>query len=195
MTGARQDLPAQKAAFRRRAREVRATAHAAAPEAAREAAARFLEAIEVPSGAIVSGYRPIRNEIDPSPLMSALIAQGARICVPVITGPDDPLEFRAWTPETEMQTGAFGAEIPVGGAVLTPTIVITPLLAFDRAGARLGYGGGHYDRSLKALRAGAGAQAVGFAYAAQEAEALPREPTDQPLDAVVTERGAIFFPR
>ena len=74
---------------------------------------------------------------------------------------------------------------------IEPEILIVPLVAFDRAGGRLGYGGGFYDRTLELLRSRRPTRAIGFAYAAQEAEALPLEPTDQPLDMVVTEAEVI----
>ena len=92
-----------------------------------------------------------------------------------------------------MVAGVFGAAIPEVGDWMTPEIVIVPLVAFDRAGGRLGYGGGFYDRTLEGLRAARPTLAIGFAYAGQEAEGLPLEATDQPLDMVVTEAGVIEF--
>ena len=92
-----------------------------------------------------------------------------------------------------MVAGPFGAKVPVGGEWLEPEILIVPLVAFDRSGARLGYGGGFYDRSLKMLRARRKTIAVGFAYAGQQADELPIEPTDQPLDAIVTQSETMIF--
>jgi 5-formyltetrahydrofolate cyclo-ligase len=138
---------------------------------------------------IISGFCPIRTEIDSIPLMKSLHAAGHRICVPVIQGRGTALKFREWRPGAEMIEGAFGALVPAEGAWLKPRLLITPLLAFDAQGWRLGYGGGFYDRTLERLRALRRTVAVGFAYSAQQVDAVPREPTDQPLDAVATELG------
>lgn len=138
---------------------------------------------------VISGFCPIRTEIDPTPLMAALHSAGHRLCVPVIQGRGLTLKFIEWHPSAEMIEGPFGAQIPVTGAVLKPRLLITPLLAFDAGGWRLGYGGGFYDRTLECLRAARRTLAVGFAYSAQQVDEVPREPTDQRLDAVVTERG------
>jgi 5-formyltetrahydrofolate cyclo-ligase len=92
-----------------------------------------------------------------------------------------------------MVEGPFGAKIPEAGADVIPEVLIVPLVAFDARGFRLGYGGGFYDRTLEGLRARGPVVAVGFAYGAQEAEALPLEPTDQRLDAIVTEAGVRVF--
>jgi 5-formyltetrahydrofolate cyclo-ligase len=99
------------------------------------------------------------------------------------------LRFREWRPDVEMIEGPYGAMVPAVGVWLKPLLLITPLLAFDAEGWRLGYGGGFYDRTLARLRAARRTVAVGFAYSAQQVGAVPREPTDQRLDAVVTERG------
>lgn len=180
-------IAARRAAFARRK-----AAKAAAPEAVEQAAARFLAEVPFEEGEIVSGYRPIRTELDPTPLMLSLHERGLRLCVPVIAAESQPLAFREWTPTCAMIVGAFDAEVPEIGDWLEPTLLIAPLVGFDRAGWRLGYGGGFYDRTLHKLRALRPTRAIGYAYAAQELEAAPRDPTDQPLDAVVTERETIF---
>ena len=138
---------------------------------------------------IISGFCPIRTEIDPTPLMKTLHRVGHRLCVPVIQGRGVALKFREWQPGAEMIEGQFGALVPAVGAWLKPRLLITPLLAFDANGWRLGYGGGFYDRTLERLRNARRTLAVGFAYSAQRVDAVPREPTDQPLDAIVTEQG------
>lgn len=141
---------------------------------------------------IIAGYMPIRTEIDPRPAMAAL-SRAHRIAVPVIVGDGLPLKFRHWTPEAAMVPGPFGAQVPAEGDWLVPDLIILPLVAFDRRGTRLGYGGGFYDRSLAQLtEAASRPAAIGFAYAAQELPELPREPTDQPLDLIVTEIGALI---
>ncbi len=106
-----------------------------------------------------------------------------------------PLKFAHWEPDMELVPGAFGALIPVAPSFFEPEILIVPLVAFDRLGGRLGYGGGFYDRTLQLLRARRATLAIGFAYGAQMAESLPLEPTDQPLDLIVTETNVIDLRR
>jgi 5-formyltetrahydrofolate cyclo-ligase len=185
------DTPDEKRALRRAAFAARREAHAADAGAADAAAGRFLEAGFAEGARIASGFRPIRTEIDPTPLMEALLARGLRLCVPVIEGKGLPLAFREWTPGSEMVEGPFGAEVPAEGDWLEPDLLIAPLLAFDREGWRLGYGGGFYDRTLARLRPLRLTRAVGLAYAAQEVEAVPHDETDQRLDAIVTEAEVI----
>lgn len=136
---------------------------------------------------ILSGYMPMRTEIDPLPAMAG---HSGPVCVPVIPGKDMALEFHRWTSETQMIEGSFKALIPAKPDPLVPRALIVPLLAFDRRGFRLGYGGGFYDRTLAALRANGEVFAVGFAFAVQEIDAVPVDATDQVLDAIVTPDGA-----
>lgn len=181
----------QKAQLRQLMGDRRNAAHAAASGAGEAARDHFLVAGLQDGARIVSAYRPIRSELDPEPLMHALIALGCRLCLPVVQGKGKPLKFREWTPETVMEDGPYGAEVPSSGDWLTPELLIVPLLAFDMTGARLGYGGGFYDRTIADLSATASIRAVGFAYAAQQVDAVPVEPTDRLLDAIVTEKGII----
>lgn len=136
-------------------------------------------------GVPLSGYMPIRSEIDPLPAMAEAAAHGP-VAIPVIEARGAPLRFARWEPEMALVPGAFGAMIPERPEFVTPEILIVPLLAFTRDGHRLGYGGGFYDRTLEALRAARPTLAIGFAYAAQEAGQVPLEPTDAPLDMIVT---------
>lgn len=161
-----------------------------APDAAVAAARSFLREIRPPAGTVFSGYLPIRDELDPRPLMQELIERGHLAALPVVAGRDEPLLFRRWTPGQPLIEDAFGVSIPMQDAeVVRPMLLIVPLLAFDAAGFRLGYGGGYYDRTLAALRAGGGpVTAVGFAYGAQEFDDFPRHAGDQRLDCIVTER-------
>lgn len=138
----------------------------------------------------LAGYMAMRTEIDP---LDAMAAHAGPVGVPVITGAGQPLRFREWGPGCALIEGEFGARIPAEGAWLEPEVLIVPLLAWDRRGYRLGYGGGFYDRTLQGLRARHRVLAVGFAFAAQEVDAVPIDGYDQPLDAVVTERGVIRF--
>ncbi len=183
-----------KAELRRALAARRRCAAAAAPDAAEAVCARALAGLRLPPAAVVSGYWPLRDELDPRPLMLALAARGHRLALPVVTGKARPLRFRAWAPGQALVAAAFGTQIPPEGAEeITPQVLLVPLLAFDRRGCRLGYGGGFYDRTLAGLRAAGGVLAVGLAYADQACAALPVEPTDQPLDVLVTERELLTF--
>ncbi len=173
---------ARKAAFARR-KPLFETATAAQ-------AGHLSEVLAGYRGVPVSGFMPIRTEIDPRPAMAEAAAYGS-VGVPVIEGKTQPLKFALWTPDTRMVAGAFGVPIPADPEFFEPEILIVPLLAFDRAGARLGYGGGFYDRTLDQLRARRATLAIGFAFAGQESDDIPQEPTDAPLDMIVTERGVI----
>lgn len=141
-------------------------------------------------GVPLAGYMAMRTEIDPTAAMEEASAHGP-VGVPVIIGAGQPLQFRLWDPDCKMVKGDFGALIPETGAWMIPEILIVPLVAFDLKGGRLGYGGGFYDRTLEMLRATRPTLAIGFAYAGQEAQDLPLEPTDQPLDMIVTENGVV----
>lgn len=176
---------ARKAAFARR----KATFEAAGPGRA----GYLSEVLAGYRGVPISGYSAMRTEIDPLPALEEAAAHGP-VGLPVILGAGRPLKFREWTPGCAMLAGEFGAAIPAEGDWIDPQILIVPLLAFDRAGGRLGYGGGFYDRTLEALRVAHPVLAIGFAFAGQEVEHLPLEPTDQPLDLIVTEQG-ILEPR
>jgi 5-formyltetrahydrofolate cyclo-ligase len=183
-----------KRAARTAAAVARAAAHQAAPGAARQAAGHALAEIGALRVRCVAGYLPIRTEIDPLPAMLALGGLGYRLCVPVIEGPGRPLRFRAWTPEAELAPGPYGVPVPADGDWLDPDALLVPLLAYDRRAFRLGYGGGFYDRTIHDLRGRAPVHAFGFAYAGQRIEAVPHEPTDAPLDGVVTEDGVLRPP-
>lgn len=185
-----------KAELRCEAAARRALAHAADPEAGERLAAMFPVEHAPPSGAVVAGYHPFRTEIDPRPLMRRLAEAGARLALPVTPpkGSDLPLAFRLLRPEATLApapTGFGVHEPPVDAPLAKPDLVLVPLLAFDRTGARLGYGAGHYDRTLPGLAARPGFRVIGLAYAAQEVERLPAEPHDHPLDAILTERAYI----
>ena len=176
---------AQKAEARRAGLAVRRAAFQAGQGQAAELLADFLRDQQ---GRVLAGYMPMRTEIDP---LAAMAAHQGPVCVPVIPGPGRPLRFREWSPGCPMVAGDFGALIPAEGAWLEPQVLIVPLLAFDRRGYRLGYGGGFYDRTLERLRSRGAMLALGFAFAAQEVAKVPTEPTDQRLDAIMTETGLI----
>lgn len=143
----------------------------------------------VPEGAAVSGFWPIGSEIDLRPLLMALAGHGHAVALPVVVGRERPLVFRAWREGDAVAERQWGIREPLESAPeITPDALLVPLLAFDRAGYRLGYGGGFYDRTLEKLRARGGAIAIGAAWAAQEVPAVPHGAYDQPLDWMLTER-------
>lgn len=181
------DPAAAKAAARAAAFARRRAAFAAGHPAP---AGRLIHALAPFRGRPVAGYMPMRTEIDPLPAMAEMAAFGP-VGVPVIVAPATPLRFARWTPEAEMVDGPFGARVPATADWIVPEAVIVPLVAFDRRGGRLGYGGGFYDRTLAALRAAGPVAAIGFAWAAQEDDSLPLEPMDERLDLIVTEAGVI----
>ncbi len=183
------DLSAIKAAARKAAFARRKAAHAMDNGAG---ASLLSELLAGHRGVPLAGYMPIRTEIDPLPAMAEASAYGS-VGVPVIQGEGQPLKFSRWEPDAPLKDGPFGAQIPEVDDFFEPEILIVPLVAFDREGGRLGYGGGFYDRTLELLRGKRATLAIGFAYAAQEADGLPLEATDQPLDMVVTEREVISF--
>ena len=149
-----------------------------------------------PPGAVVSGYAAIRDELNPLPLLKLLGAGGHPIALPVTAGKGKPLIFRAWEPGAPLKTGAFSVPVPgEDAAVLTPGIVLVPLLAFDTDGFRLGYGAGFYDRTLAGLRAKGSVTAIGIAFDEQRLEAVPRDAYDEPLDWVLTPSGPIRIER
>lgn len=184
---------AAKRKLRETARARRAAIDAALRASAARAVARHvLDAVPIPKGAVVSGYWPIGDELDIRPLLAALDRRGHPLCLPVVTGRGQPLVFRAWRPGDALTPAPFGTRVPPEDAPeRVPHALLVPLLAFDKAGYRLGYGGGFYDRTLARLRASDPATlAVGVAFAAQEVAAVPHAATDERLDWIVTERGA-----
>lgn len=183
------DLAMIKAEVRKSAFARRKSAHATAAPGQASHLSAFLAGHR---GVPLAGYMPIRTEIDPLPAMAEAAAYGP-VGVPVIEAEGRPLHFSHWQPDGPMREGPFGAQVPQVDDFFDPEIVIVPLVAFDRSGGRLGYGGGFYDRTLECLRALRPTLAVGFAFAVQEATDLPLETTDQPLDLIITETGVIEF--
>jgi len=182
--------------FRRRAKKARARAAAAQPQAARFAAGHFMSAIAPKAGQTVALYSPKGDELDTGPLAKALAEEGVAVALPVVTGKTAPLTFRLFEIDRPLVEGPYGILEPdENAAEVRPDIVVTPLLAARKAdGARLGMGGGHYDRTLEALRAGpSGVTAVGYGYGDQLTERFPVAPHDQFLDWFVSERGALHF--
>jgi 5-formyltetrahydrofolate cyclo-ligase len=149
--------------------------------------AHVLRGAPPPPGAVVSGFWPLAGEIDIRPLLYALRLRGHPVALPITPSKGEALSFRLWEPGQAMVRERFGTMAPTGGAA-EPSYLLVPLLAFDGACRRLGYGAGYYDRTLAALP---GATAVGVAFAAQRVDRVPTGPYDIPLHAVATERGVI----
>ncbi len=138
-------------------------------------------------GVAIAGTWPLPGELDLRPLWAALHAAGHPVLLPETPPLGHPLIFRRWTPASAMIAERFGTLRPDGPAA-TPDMIIAPFLAFDRAGHRLGYGGGYYDRTLAAL---ADITAIGAGYAALEVDSVPAGPHDRRLATIITEHGVI----
>ncbi|MBL9079619.1 MAG: 5-formyltetrahydrofolate cyclo-ligase [Planctomycetes bacterium] len=192
---------ADKTELRQQARTVRDRLEPATRRAwSQQIADHGTEALRahIAPGTIVSAYWPMRSEADPRPLASALGRLGATLCLPAFVG--TVMEFRQWRDGDALVPAGFQTfEPPAAAPVVRPGLVLAPLLAFDRRGTRLGWGKGYYDTWLGAADAaaargdGARALVVGIAFACQEVVAVPCEPHDRRLDAVVTEQGCRWW--
>ena len=138
---------------------------------------------------IIAGFAPIGDEIDLWLLLHHLRGSGCIIGLPVTHAKPSPLTFRRWTEDCEMACDQYGIQYPKNGEVITPQLLLVPLLAFTSRGDRLGYGGGYYDRTLSKLRASGELFACGVAYAGQEVDDLPTDAHDVGLDGILTEDG------
>ena len=184
-----ESLSDKKAALRGEARARRDALPADVRKAAAEAIAARPFPLAVTPGTIVSGFMPLKSEINPLPLMRKLAGQGARLALPVVVGRGKPLVMREWVFGEPLVAGVWGIREPKPeAAVVDPDILLVPLLAFDRAGHRIGYGAGYYDLTLAQLRARKPVIAAGLAFAAQEVATIPATPRDARLDLVLTER-------
>jgi 5-formyltetrahydrofolate cyclo-ligase len=187
------DIETAKAGLRAMAHRTRAAIYSdARAEAAKAAAGHFFSGVELAPGEIVAAYWPIRDELDCRPVLTRLVDSGQPVCLPVVIGDGEALELRLWAEGEPLYPSGFGTLAPPEGApVVEPDVILMPLLGFDKQGTRLGYGGGYYDRTLTILSKIP--RLVGYAFASQEIEHIPREPHDIPLDAVVTEAGYRSF--
>jgi 5-formyltetrahydrofolate cyclo-ligase len=187
-------LETQKSTLRATALAKRDALSSEQRDAAAQAMALRGLPFEIMPGAVAAGYAPIRSEIDPVPLMRKLAVQGVRLALPAIMAGDQPLKFRAWSPGDGLQRGRLGILEPSADAKeVIPDILLVPLAAFDRSGHRIGYGAGHYDRTLEHLRKLKAITAIGVAYAVQEVEAVPALLHDAALDYVLTETQVLDF--
>ena len=181
-----------KARLRREALARRDALPAPLRAAAAEAIASRPFPVAIAPGTIVSGFMPMKSEINPLPLMRKLAEAGAALALPVVAGSGKPLVMRAWAFGAPLASGVWGIREPMPDAPeVVPDILIVPLAAFDRRGHRIGYGAGYYDMTIAALRAIKPVIAVGIAFAAQEIAEVPATPRDARLDLVLTERDVI----
>jgi len=137
---------------------------------------------------IASAYWSIKDEASTFPLLEKLAMLGVATALPVMQGRWAPLCFRLWKMGEPLGAAKWGIMEPLPAPEVFPDLLFVPLLGFDRAGNRLGYGAGFYDRTLAKLRAMQPMTAVGVAYAVQELSAIPSEAYDQKLDYVLTDR-------
>ncbi|WP_245447678.1 5-formyltetrahydrofolate cyclo-ligase [Nitratireductor sp. OM-1] len=155
-----------------------------------EALASQAQRIAVRSGTVVSGFWPMRSEMDVRPLMAVLAARGARIALPAILD-RTTIVFREYRPDAPLVDMGFGTWGPDDrAAVLDPEIMLVPLAAFDARGHRIGYGAGYYDRAIARLKArGLSPRLIGIAFDCQEVGGVPDEPHDERLPEMLTESG------
>lgn len=187
-------MVAAKAALRVQMRARRKALIREHPEAdwqAGDRAQELLDGLRLRRPGVAALYHASGAEMDPRPLAENLIKLGWKIALPACEALDEPVIFRLWKPGDRLAPDAAGIASPLASAGdLSPDLVVVPLIAFDRTGARLGQGGGYYDRTLAELRRTRNAPpCVGLAFAGQEVEAVPHEDHDQKLDAILTELG------
>jgi 5-formyltetrahydrofolate cyclo-ligase len=170
----------------------------ALPATQRQAAAEIIAArqfpVAIPRGAVVSGFMPMKSEINPLPLLKRLAAEGAKLALPVVAGRGKPLIMRAWEFGGPLEAGVWGIRQPKADAPeIDPDILIVPLAAFDRAGHRIGYGAGYYDMTVTRLRGIKSVVVIGIGFAVQEIPRVPATERDARLDLVLTEREIFDF--
>lgn len=186
-------VDAAKTALRYQARKRRAAIdYVSRVKAAEDLAEHGLDFLAGREIAAVSGYYPVRDELDCLALLKRLEDQGAPIALPVIVREPKDLQFRAWASDAPSVAGNFGIPVPEPREkYIRPDVVLTPLLAFDRLGYRLGYGGGYYDCALSRLASEGPVIAIGLAFDCQEVETVPHDESDYRLDWVLTPSGPL----
>jgi 5-formyltetrahydrofolate cyclo-ligase len=185
-------IEAAKTALRREALKRREDIPADQRAAAAQALAEHAAAIVPRPGIVVSGYSPLKSEINPLPLMRRCADAGAALALPVVAGRGQPLIMRAWDFGQALGSGVWGIREPQPESPeVYPDVLFVPLLAFDRYGHRIGYGAGYYDMTIARLRALKTVTAIGVAFATQEIDEVPVTPRDARLDLMLTEHGMI----
>ncbi len=187
------EIAAAKILLRRQAASVRALLYDAGGKSASKALAdHALDFLRGYPGAILAGFKPIRNEINVLPTLDAAFQAGHTLGMPVVLGRGEPLIFRQWEPGQPLVPGQFGTEQPGHEhPLIVPDIVLVPMLAFDMTHRRLGYGGGFYDRTIWGLRRQKQVITVGVAFAGQKVDAVPYTEEDERLDFIITDRGMV----
>ncbi len=175
---------------RKKAIEARQAAHETELNAGEALASNF-DIQTSPNGLIIAGYMPMDSEIDPIALMRKLQTQGAILALPRVNKKKQMLDFHIYDFGDLLEQSAFGIREPLESSpIIEPDWLLVPLLAYDKYGRRLGYGGGFYDKAIFQLKANKKIKTIGIAYSAQEVEAVPHEAHDEPLDWIVTNKGA-----
>ena len=180
-----------KTLMRKQAAKIRQQEADRHPDAAEKLATYYQLLIDRFGSGVYAAYLPIRSEISPLPLIGVLYDIGEPTAMPVTPGEGNPLSFRRWSVGDELEDGPHGTrQPPASGTPVLPDVVLAPLLAFDPAGWRLGYGGGFYDRTIADFAArGHKARVIGLAYDGQKLDKVPVGPHDMPLDAVLCPSG------
>jgi 5-formyltetrahydrofolate cyclo-ligase len=183
------DIKFSKAEARKTASLVRKTAHEHAADTAGLALVGHHFPVAPAAGrSVVSAFFPYQSEIDTRPLLGKLAGEGWTTALPIVIALGQPLVFRRWLPGQATVPGMWNIPQPTEDSpVVEPDVLLVPMLAFDRQGYRLGYGGGFYDRTLEVLRAKKPIVAIGVAYASQQVDSVVRGAHDQPLDFVMTD--------
>jgi 5-formyltetrahydrofolate cyclo-ligase len=187
------NIDAIKQDARKAAGKIRAHLHPEHSQSGSLALASHAFPIAASAGALnISGFFPYKSEIDTRPLLGRLAGEGWTTALPIVIASGDPLMFRRWYPGQPTTPGMWDIPQPTEDSpLIEPDVLLVPMLAFDRKGYRLGYGGGFYDRTLAKLRAKKSVIAIGVAYAGQEVDSVPRDAHDQPLDFIMTEKEVI----
>ena len=152
-----------------------------------ECIAAALEALLAEYPGTLGAYWPFRAEFDPRPLLERAVAEGRLVALPAVIDKKGPLEYRAWRPGEALVDGVWNIPVPERRRVVVPAVVLAPLVGFDEACYRLGYGGGYFDRTLAALSPRP--LAIGVGFAAQLLATIHPQPFDVPMDVIVTEAG------
>lgn len=186
-------LQFDKQALREQCRQLRLSLAQSQAQLASQQVSEHILAYTPPSAQVVAAYLPVRGELDIRSACAQLAARGHQLCLPVVMGRGKPLAFRRWQPEDPLIKAHHGVHVPrEEQPLLEPDFLLVPLLAFDDKGRRLGYGAGYYDYTIQAIRARrADAFFMGVAYGAQQMPEVPAGAHDEPLNAVVTERGVM----